>query len=143
MSQRLSAIYTNGASNTDYNINAYIKVKFGADNIRMMLVQPIYNPSLKKRCILISPRSLEVNIDNNENLIISYSNDMHLKDCNINIFNILGEKLYSKNNINLGNTSECQINLKYHLYNIPTGILICHIDIGGMNKSIKFMHKSN
>ena len=58
MSQRLSAIYTNGALNTDYNINTLIKVKkvlFGPDNLRMLLIQPIYSPTIKKRCVLMSP----------------------------------------------------------------------------------------
>jgi hypothetical protein len=58
MSQRLSAIYTNGIVNTDYNINSLIKVRkvlFGPDNLRMLIIQPIYSPAVKKRCILISP----------------------------------------------------------------------------------------
>lgn len=58
MSQRLSAIYKNGMFYTDYNINTLIKVKkikFSSDSIRMLIIQPIYSPTLKKRCVLMSP----------------------------------------------------------------------------------------
>ena len=60
ISQRLSAIYTNGSFGIDYPINSYLKIKkikFGPDSLRMMILQPIYNPTQKKRCILISPGS--------------------------------------------------------------------------------------
>lgn len=62
MSQRLSAIYNNGAFNTNYNMNLLIKVKkvkFSPDSVRMMIIQPIYNASIKKRCALISPGNSE------------------------------------------------------------------------------------
>ncbi|HNE49949.1 MAG: hypothetical protein U0T31_07200 [Chitinophagales bacterium] len=62
ISQRLSAIYTNGSFGIDYPINSYLKIKkikFGPDSLRMMILQPIYNPTQKKRCILISPGSGE------------------------------------------------------------------------------------
>ncbi len=57
MSQRLSAIYNTGAFNTDYNINSLIsvrKVLFGADNIRMMIIRPLYSPTINKRCLLMT-----------------------------------------------------------------------------------------
>jgi len=62
ISQRLSALYTNGNFGIDYPINSYLKIKkikFSSDSLRMMIIQPIYNPSIKKRCILISPGSGE------------------------------------------------------------------------------------
>ena len=57
MSQRLSAIYSTGAYNVDYNINSLIKVKkvyFSVDSLTMLLVQPIYSPTVSKRCILLT-----------------------------------------------------------------------------------------
>ncbi|TXH21785.1 MAG: hypothetical protein E6Q95_03145 [Chitinophagaceae bacterium] len=85
----------------------------------------------------------EINIDKDENLIFTFTNELHSKECNINIFNILGERLYSKNIISIENVVENQIHLKDYLNNIPTGILICQVNIGGINKSIKFFHKTN